>query len=58
MSRKKIRTFADYRDRGDALARLVTGVLSLSRGGVGFVSPDGGGDDVLVPEGQIGRAHV
>ena len=47
--RKKIRTFADYRDRGDALARLVTGVLALSRGGVGFVSPDGGGDDVLVP---------
>ena len=52
MSRKKIRTFADYRDRGDALARLVTGVLSLSRGGVGFVSPDGGGDDVLIPEGR------
>jgi ribonuclease R len=50
--RKKIRTFADYRDRGDALARLVTGVLALSRGGVGFVSPDGGGDDVLVPEGR------
>ena len=50
----KTRTFADYRD--DAFARRVVGVLSLSRGGTGFVSPDGGGEDVLVPEERVGEA--
>ena len=49
MSRKKIRTFADYRD---SAPRLVRGVLSLSRGGTGFVAPEGGGADVVVPEGR------
>ena len=49
MSRKKIRTFADYRD---STPRLVRGVLSLSRGGTGFVAPEGGGADVVVPEGR------
>ena len=52
--RTRTRTFADYRD--DAFARRVVGVLSLSRGGTGFVAPDGGGEDVLVPEERVGAA--
>ena len=52
--RTKLRTFADYRE--DAFARRVVGILSLSRGGVGFVAPDGGGDDILVPEERVGAA--
>ena len=51
--RTKRRTFADFRD---AAPRLVRGVLALSRGGTGFVSPEGGGADVLVPEGSVGPA--
>ncbi|MBQ9727804.1 MAG: VacB/RNase II family 3'-5' exoribonuclease [Kiritimatiellae bacterium] len=41
---------------GDAFARRVEGVLSLARSGVGFVSPAGGGEDVIVPADRVGGA--
>ena len=41
---------------GGAFARRVAGVLSIARSGVGFVLPEGGGDDVLVPADRVGAA--
>lgn len=52
--RAALRTAADFRD--DAFGRRVSGVLSLARSGVGFVSPSAGGDDVLVPSDRVGAA--
>ena len=53
--RPRRRTAADY--EGDAFARrTVEGVLSVSRGGTGFVSPRGGGEDIVVPEERVGPA--
>lgn len=39
-----------------ALEEKVSGVISIARSGTGFVTPDGGGDDVLVPEEDVGQA--
>ena len=39
-----------------ALEEKVSGVISIARSGTGFVSPDGGGDDVMVPEEDVGQA--
>lgn len=39
-----------------ALEEKVSGVISIARSGTGFVTPDGGGDDVLVPEEEVGQA--
>ncbi len=52
--RGAVRTAADYSD--DVFARRATGVLSLARSGVGFVTPAAGGEDVLVPSDRVGAA--
>ena len=39
-----------------ALEEKVSGVISIARSGTGFVTPDGGGDDVMVPEEDVGQA--
>lgn len=52
--RRPIRTPASFRD--DTPQRLIRGVLSVSRGGTGFLAPEGGGEDVVVPERHVGDA--
>lgn len=52
--RRPIRTPSSFRD--DTPQRLVRGVLSLSRGGTGFLAPEGGGEDLVVPERHVGDA--
>ena len=51
---KKRRTIQDYQK--DAFSTRVTGILSLARSGVGFVTPENGGADILVPERDVGAA--
>ncbi len=38
------------------LEAKVTGVLSVARSGTGFVAPDGGGDDIMIPSEAVGQA--
>lgn len=52
--RKKVRTFRDYHD--DSFAARVTGTLSVARSGVGFVSPDGGSQDIFIASRDVGAA--
>ena len=52
--RRPPRTPAGFRD--DTPEKLVRGVLSLSRSGTGFVAPEGGGPDIVVPAQYVGDA--
>lgn len=52
--RQKVRTFHDYRDND--FAAKATGTISIARSGVGFVAPENGGTDILIPERDIGGA--
>jgi ribonuclease R len=35
---------------------MIAGVISIARSGTGFVTPDEGGDDIVVPEEFVGQA--
>lgn len=50
----KRRTIADF--KSSPFSSRLVGTLSLARSGVGFVTPDEGGPDVLVPEENIGTS--
>ena len=52
--RRPVRTPSSFRD--DTPERFVRGVMSLSRGGTGFLAPEGGGDEFVVPERLVGGA--
>ncbi len=38
------------------LEAKVIGTLSVARSGTGFVAPDGGGDDIMIPSEAVGQA--
>ena len=50
----KRRTIADY--KSSPFSSRLVGTLSLARSGVGFVTPDEGGADILVPEENVGNS--
>ena len=52
--RTPLRTAAGYSD--DSFALRATGVLSVARSGAGFVSPERGGEDIVVPADRVGAA--
>jgi len=49
------RTAADFAGE-DPFSRRATGVLSIARSGVGFVTPSAGGEDIVVPADRVGAA--
>lgn len=40
----------------DMVSDRVTGVLSVARSGTGFVAADDGGEDIMIPSGDVGQA--
>lgn len=52
--RRPLRTPASFTD--DTPQKLVRGVISLSRSGTGFIAPEGGGREIVVPAAMVGNA--